>query len=296
MVLSAWPVAEYPLKRTPMARTFGLIGTRPDVGSALVDAQFASLEAQARPEASWGIGFFEQDEVLLRKGRGSTVGVRLSAARTPVRTHGVLAHECDGSRGPQRTEATPPLRYGHLVFTCQGVADEVKPLVQLAKLSLPEFLQPALRGETFSELAFALFLSALPSAALNKTRMREPKRSADPLKPDALTDALRTALFRLDELAHATQRPAFRGDLWVHTGEVLMIAHREGDLGLQVLRGAKDLERLGVRPGDGMTGLEQASFVMALASEASMNPAWERLPHAVLVTAERGLLPRTESL
>lgn len=273
-----------------------MIGTRPDIGSELVDAQFASLEAQARPEATWGIGFFEQDEVLLRKGRGSTVGVRLSAAHTPVRTHGVLAHECDGRRGPQRTEATPPLRYGHLVFTCQGVSDEVKPLVGRAKLSLPEFLQPFLRGETFSELAFALFLSALPSAALNKTRMREPKRSADPLKPNAIAAALRDALTQLDQLAQKSERPTFRGDLWVHTGEVLLIAHRDGDLGLQVLRGADDLRKLGLRIGEGTTALEKALFVMALASETQVNPRWERLPNEVLVTAERGLLPRTEAL
>lgn len=277
-----------------MARTYGLIGTRPDLGAQLADVHLAALGTSSLPDSTWGIGYFDQDEALLWRRRGRVSGLRLINDAAPMRTHGLLAHECDGSLGPLRTDATPPLRYGSMLFSCQGVSDRVEPLVHEARRQLPEFLRSVVRGETLSELAFALLLSELPTTGLALRRPSDRPSLTDPLSNDGLAGAMRTTLKRLDSLTHAAGQTAFTGDLWLHTGEQLMVAHRTGQLGLQVLRGRADLERWNV-PVDGATGLDQALFI-ALAAGQELPPTWERLPDRIIITATRGQLPETQAL
>ncbi len=278
-----------------MARTYALIGTRPDLGAKLADAQLAALGSGATPSSTWGIGYFDQDEALLWRRRGNSGGLRLAGDGAPMRTHGLLAHECDGTIGNTRTEATPPLRYGRMLFSCQGVSDSVEPLVHEARRQLPEFLRSVVRGETLSELAFALLLSELPSTGLALHRPSERTSANDPISQELLAKAMKATLTRLDTITEAAGRSTFDGDLWLHTGELLMIAHRTGDLGLQVLRGRQDLERWEVLPMDGATGLDQALFVSIAAGE-ELSHGWERLPDQLIITAVRGQLPETRAL
>lgn len=278
-----------------MARTYGLIGTRPDLGAQLADAQLATLGSNAHAASTWGIGYFDHDEALLWRRKGNAVGMRLIGDGAPMRTHGLLAHECDGRLGPTRPEATPPLRYGHLLFSCQGVSDSVDPLVHEARRQLPEFLRSVVRGETLSELAFALLLSELAATGLPLSSGSERASHSAVLSDDGLANAMRATLRRLDKLIHDANTMAFTGDLWLHTGEMLMIAHRQGPLGMLVLIGRKDLQRWDVTPRDGAAGLDQALFV-SLAAGQELAPSWERLPHDVIVTAARGKHPETQAL
>lgn len=279
-----------------MSRTYGLIGSRPDVGTSLAHTQLSTPGSPADSTAMWGIGFFDKDEVLLRRGPGGSGPSLLTEQIRSLRTHGLLVHECDARNGAPSTEATPPLRYGHVLFSCEGVSEQVTPLVAHARPQLPEFLKRTVKGETMTELAFAFFLSQLPSHSLARTRLREPRRSVDPLKTQTLAQALRSALTQLDELCDRTNQERFAGDLWIHTGEVMMIAHRRGNAGLQVFRGRQDLLRSGAVSASQVTGLDQSLFVTAFATAAELPPGWERLPENVLVTAERGSLPRAEAL
>lgn len=278
-----------------MARTYGLIGTRPDLGAKLADAQLASLGSSPHAASTWGIGYFDQDEALLWRRRGNAIGMRLIGDGAPMRTHGILAHECDGRLGPIRPEATPPLRYGRLLFSCQGVSDTVEPLVHEARRQLPEFLRSVVRGETLSELAFALLLSELAGTGLALNGPSERSALSNAISDDTLAGAMRSTLRRMDSLIRAADRSEFTGDLWLHTGERLMIAHRQGPLGLQVLRGRSDLQQWDVVPRDGASGLDQALFVSVAAGQ-ELTPRWERLPHDVIITAVRGQLPETQTL
>ena len=278
-----------------MARTYALIGTRPDLGARLANAHLASLGSSASPGSTWGIGYFDQDEALLWRRRGNAVGIRLLGEGAPMRTHGLLAHECGGSVGATRTEATPPLRYGRMLFSCQGVSDSVEPLVHEARRRLPEFLHSVVRGETLSELAFAILLSELPSTRLALSRPSDRATITDPLSQDALAKAMRATLDRLDALIRDAGSGAFTGDLWLHTGEQLLIAHRRGHLGLLVVRGREDLKRWNVIPVEGASGLDQALFV-AFAAGQELPPSWEKLPHDLMITANRGQLPETQAL
>jgi len=278
-----------------MPKTYGLIGSRADIGGALAEAQLASLLDPQADLASWGLGFFEKDEVLLRQGPGDSAK-DLAAQIQKTRSHAFLAHACPAAFAPKSSESTPPLRYGHVLFSCQGVAHSVEPIVAAAKAQLPEFLHRTVKGETLSEVAFALFLSELPTLSLARTRLREPRRSVDPLQEGSLKNALRTSLQKLDALCEETGRPLFAGSIWIHTGELLMVAHRTGNLGLQVLRGAQDLRQWELKLQPPPTGIEQSIFVCVAGSADELGRTWERLPDHLLLTAERGKTPRTESL
>jgi hypothetical protein len=76
----------------------------------------------------------------------------------------------------------------------------------------------------------------------------------------------------------------------------MMIAHRSSNLGLQVLRGREDLVRAGVENTARATGLDRSTFVTAFSAPEPTTHSWERLPEALLLTAERGQMPRSESL
>jgi hypothetical protein len=278
-----------------VARTYGLIGTRPDLGGVLARAHLAELWASTTEGTTWGLGFFEKDEVLLKRGPSGPQS-RLFRQVKQIRSHAFLAHECTGEHGTPNTEHMPPLRYGHLLFSCQGVVGRAELLMNPVKELLPEFLTRSLRGETFTELVFALFLSGLPAGSLGRSRLREPGGSVDPLGGTDLAKALRKSLETLDELCEKHGLGRFGGDLWIHTGEILMIAHRGGHLGLQVIRGKEDLARLSPLDETPPPGLEQGHFVALTAAVDPPSPKWERLQENVLLTAPRGKTPQTESL
>lgn len=300
-----------------MSRTYGLIGTRPDLGGLLARAQLQSLWQPSSERTSWGLGLFDKDEVLLKRGPGGPES-RLLQHVSNHRSHAFLAHECDHIPGAPSTENLPPLRYGHVLFSCQGVVEGAHVLMSPVRELLPESLTRSVRGETFTEIAFALFLAELPTESLARTRLAEPGRSANPLNPSRLKKALRSSLTTLDGLCQKQGLPSFAGDLWIHTGELMMIAHREGPLTLQVTRGREDLERWNVVGETAPPGLDQSQFVAlshtsespsAVPTEAakltngsapSSRPpfdlSWERLPHNILLTAARGQMPQTESL
>lgn len=279
-----------------MSRTYGLIGSRPDLGTSLAHAQLKELGSPEDATKMWGLGFFDKDEVLLRRGPAGQDPSHITDQLKSVRSHAFLAHECDGAHATPSTEATPPLRYGHVLFACQGVSENAATLLYRARPKLPDFLRSRLRGETFSELALAIFLSELPPSSLDRTRLREPRRSVDPLQPQALARALRSCTSQLDDLADSVDCPRFVGDLWIHSGEVMMVAHREGNLGLQLLRGKSALPQLGFVDPEAVGNLENSLFVTVLATKAPLPPSWEQLPDQILLTIVRGEPPHTEAL
>ncbi len=233
--------------------------------------------------------------MLLKRGPGGKDSRLLHHVRNH-RSHAFLAHECDNLEGHPSTENLPPLRYGHVLFSCQGVVQDAQLLMAPVRALLPESLTRTVRGETFTEIAFALFLSELPTDSLARTRLREPGRSADPVKADRLGSALRSSLSTLDQLCKELGVEKFAGDLWIHTGEIMMVAHRRGPLALQVARGRQDLERWNVLGEKAPPGLDQSQFVALSAGAEADDLSWERLPDNILLTAARGQTPQTESL
>ncbi len=280
-----------------MSRTFAFIGSRPDLASVVVRAHEPLLAVRRSPESAlaWGAGYFQKDEVLLRR--------RPEEHRDPVpiaedlkdlRTHSLLAHVCDTKQG-LRTETTPPLRYGHLLFACQGPEAQHAELRAAVASALPEFLLGNLKGDTFTELAFSLFLAALPAGTLATARDRAPARRAAPLDDATLRNALRDVLQRLDSLCDTRGVPRFDGDLWLQSGEFLMVAHRKGMLGLRIYKGRSDFATLGADE-ESHPNLDQARFAAAISGPETLPVGWERLPDEHLLTATRTSVPETERI
>lgn len=280
-----------------MSRTFAFIGSRPDLAGLIVEAHESLLTVERAQDSTlaWGAGYFHNDEVLLkRRPDEPNSPLSLGRALAGVRTHALLAHVCDTTAGGLRTETTPPLRYGHLLFACQGPDAHHAALRSAVVATLPDFLVGSLRGDTFTELAFSLFLAALPPAMLARSRERGAKSSLPP-DPAVARAALRGALARLDDICQKHDVPAFDGDLWLNTGEFLIVAHRHGSLGLRIYRGGADFGALGADPAL-VHNLEQTHFAVAASQIDALPTGWERLPDRHLLTASRTALPETEAL
>lgn len=281
-----------------MSRTFAFIGSRPDLASVVVRAHEPLLFVRRIPQSAlaWGAGYYHNDEVLLRRRPGDTRDpLPLADDLADLRTHALLAHVCNTRQGGLRTETTPPLRYGHLLFACQGPSVRHAELRTAVIGQLPDFLVGSLKGDTFTELAFSLFLAGLPGGTLATARSRAPARRAAPLDEGTLKAALRGALLRLDELCEAHEVPPFDGDLWLQSGEFLMVAHRKGVLGLRIYRGKADFLSLGADP-ETTSSLDQARFVAVISGPETLPVGWERLPDDHLLIATRTRIPETERL
>lgn len=277
-----------------MAMTFGFVGNRPDVGNLIAASQKEALvfESQDGRPIAWGAGFFQADEVLLRR-RPADLRSRVSLADElgEVRAHALLAQARPVSPGELTTESTPPLRFGHLLFTCHGTPLDPGVLRTSVLPNLEPFLRPTVGDGTFVELAFSLFLAALPRTHLERSRDVSAARGV--VEPPQVRDAIRQTFARLDEFSAEGGGERFTGGIWVCSGEHLVIGHRSGPLGLRVFRSRRELERLADR---GPTGPDQSLFVTALEGVERLPQGWERLPDLTILTAGRNGTAETESL
>lgn len=156
-----------------MTLTFGFIGNRPDVGHWIAKSQkeSLSLSAESGGAVAFGIGFFQADEVLLRRRPADPrQQVDLSAELGDLRAHALLSQLRNVHHGELTTESTPPLRFGHLLFACDGEFPDVVALRPLVLARLPAFLHPLVGLGTFPELALGLFLAKIPQTHLERSR------------------------------------------------------------------------------------------------------------------------------
>ncbi len=282
-----------------MALTFAFIGNRSDLGPLLPAAHRGVLTAIPRPDQSlaWGVGFFQTDEVLLRRRPSENRSpFTLADELTELRCHSLLAHVCDARAGALRTETTPPLRFGHMLFACEGETAHLTVLREAVSSSLPAFLRSHLKGDTFTELACSVFLAQLPLPQLERTWSQPARPVSGTLSPDAIRDALRRVFLRLDEFTQQAGIEAFRGTIWVNTGEHIIVAHRSGVLGLRVYRGRHELETLVQADELPPASLDLSHFTTLIGGVESLPTGWERIADSTILTADRTRAPQTEAL
>jgi hypothetical protein len=285
-----------------MSITFGFVGNRPDVGHLIAtsEADRLTLEHSGERSVAWGVGFFQADEVLLRRRPAdSRPSVSLAKEMGEIRAHALLAQIRQVPHGELTTESTPPLRFGHLLFTstplelAQGDAPP-KGLKNAVLARLPVFLQTTVGSGTLPELLLGLFLSALPHAQLERSRDVRASRGA--LGADLIRNALRGTLETLDQILVEVGGSAFTGDIWVCSGEHLVIAHRAGMLALRVFRSRRELAELSLNSPAEISGSDLAYAVGVLGGADQLGPGWERLPDQTLLTIGRTGPPETATL
>lgn len=221
-----------------MARMFGFIGNRADLGALVLASSAAVLKARRAPDQplGWGIGFYQAGEVLLRRRPlDERDAIDLAEAAEDVRADILLGHVRLASVGALRTENTHPFRYRSWLWAQSGTIAGFERLRPRLLDAQPEFLRRNVRGETDSELFFYLFLSFLHDAG-----HLEPGHATF----EAIAAALRASIALVDRLSAEEGHGPNGGDILVSNGERMVAVHRNGQMIYRVLHGRYDIEGL----------------------------------------------------
>lgn len=276
-----------------MARMFGFIGNRVDLGARVLELHAPALRVRARPGCplGWGIGFYQSGEVLLRRRPlDEREIIDLAEVTDNVRTDVLVGHVRHPTVGNLRTENTHPFRYRQWLFANTGTIEGFAALRERLLESQPEFLRRNVRGDTDSELLFYLFLSFLHDA----------QHLDDPaVSPDHVRAALRASIALVDRLSAEEGRPVNRGDILVTNGEHLLAVHRDGQMAHRVLKGRHDIEELLGDDGVHKTripNVDTAHFSIVASGLETVPEGWTPVESRTIVTLTRSEDPAFEAL
>jgi glutamine amidotransferase len=276
-----------------MARMFGFIGNRSDLGARVLKSNAELLRVRRAPAEplGWGLGFYQAGEILLRRRPiDDRDEIDLTEAAEDIRTDVLIGHVRRASVGALRTENTHPFRYRSWVFAHTGTIGGFEHLRERLLASQPEFLRRNVRGETDSECLFYLFLSFLHDAGhLDEGHVATTHVAA----------ALRASIALVDRLSAEEGFGPNSGDILVTNGESMLAVHRNGVTGYRVLRGKFDVEDLlgedGTRQAR-IPSIDSTHFTI-IASELETLPAgWTAVTERTVVTLSRTDDPRVEPL
>jgi glutamine amidotransferase len=276
-----------------MARMFGFIGNRADLGARVLEANRPLLKAR-RPEGEplgWGLGFYQAGEVLLRlRPIDDRAEIDLVEAAEDVRTDVMIGHVRRASVGALRTENTHPFRYRAWLFAQTGTIVGFDRLRARLLESQPEFLRRNVRGETDSECFFYLFLSFLHDAGhLDDAHVQGEHVAA----------ALRASVALVDRLSAEEGHGENSGDILVTNGEQLIAVNRTGAVGFRSWKGRFEVEELlgeeGLRKAR-IPSIESSHFSLIASELESLPPGFRAAEPRTIVTLGRTDEPRIEPL
>lgn len=277
-----------------MARMFGFIGNRSDLGARVLEVNADVLTVRRGAEEAalgWGVGFYQSGEVLLRRRPiDERREIELVDVTRNVRTDVLIGHVRRATVGALRTENTHPFRYRSWLFASTGTIAGFDRLRERLLESQPEFLRRNVRGDTDSELFFFLFLSFLHDAGHLGDSSVEPSR---------IRDALRSSISLVDRLSAEEGFEENRGDILVTNGEQMVAVHRGGIMAYRVLKGRHDVEELLGEDSTRQTripSIETTRFTLVASELASVPPGFTRVDERALLTLTRDDDPASEPL
>lgn len=276
-----------------MARMFGFIGNRADLGAQVLqlNASILRVERVGSEQLGWGVGFYQAGEALLRRRPFDDRRVLdLAEAAEDIRTDVLIGHVRHATVGTLRTENTHPFRYRMWLFAHTGTIGGYERLRERLLEAQPEFLRRNVLGETDSELLFYLFLSFLHDAGYLADNATPPARVAE---------ALRASVALVDRLSAEEGCPENTGDIFVTNGESLLAVHRNGGMALRVLKGRQDVEELlgeeGLRKSR-IPSIDSTRFSFVASELSSLPPGWTAVAKRSIVTLTRSDEPVCEPL
>jgi glutamine amidotransferase len=276
-----------------MARMFGFIGNRPDLGARVLEANASLLKARrsAGDPLGWGLGFYQSGEVLLRRRPiDDRDEIDLVEAAGDIRTDVLIGHVRRASVGALRTENTHPFRYRTWLLAQTGTILGFERLRERLLSSQPEFLRKNVRGETDSELFFYLFLSFLHDAGHLSDAHADGAHVAA---------ALRSSIALVDRLSEEEGFGKNTGDILVTNGEQLLAVHRTGPMAYRVWSGRYDIEELlgedGLRKAR-IPSIDSSHFSLIASELEAKGPGWHDVPERSVVTLSRTDAPKIEGL
>jgi predicted glutamine amidotransferase len=276
-----------------LARLFGFIGNRAELGAKVLSAYAEYLETP-NPQGQalgWGVGFYQFGEVLLRR-RPLDERERIEPARFAenLKTDVLIGHVRHPTVGKLRTENTHPFRYRQWLFAQTGTMAGFEKLRERLQSVQPAFLKPNVRGDTDSELFFYLVLSCLHDQGRLEQRL---------VAVEHVREALRTAIGLVDRLCVEHDLPTHRGDILMTDGESMIGVNRTGKMAYRVVDDMREIEALlSVDLGTDATPQNLAhARCCVLASEIDPLPAgWERAAADSFLWASRTQGPQAEPI
>ena len=276
-----------------MARLFGLIGNRPDLGGRILGFESDALRVRTQGQPlGWGMGFYQGGEVLMRRRPiDDHHDIDVAKLAGDVRADVLVGHVRSATVGGLRTENTHPFRYRQWLFAKTGTLHHFDAIRERLAASVPEFLRGNIRGETDSEIVFHVFLSFLHDAGrLNDGVVDE----------RVVTDALRSSLAVVDGMAAEVGGEPNKLNLLVANGDLLVAVHKGEKMCLRVFNGKNDADMI---IGDDAQlrrrAPELANMHFSLIAsdfEADLPARWKPVPPDAVVTMTRGDAPLVTAL
>lgn len=294
-----------------MARLFGLIGNRADLAGRVLDLEKDALRVPPgvieKAPLSWGVGFYQGGDVLLRRRpNDDRATLDVSSLARDLRSDLIIGHVRAATVGSIRTENTHPFRYREWLFAHTGSIGSYASIRGRLLESIPEFLRKDIRGDTDSEVLFHLVLSFLHDAG----RLQDGGADAR-----TLVGALASTASLVDNiLGEVGGKVGFPLNCVLTNGELLAALHRssEAEQGarmlMRIVHGRGDLDQLvaddalrRVRltdPGALRFTLLASDFGEAQTPERGPSGAahpWTALPARAIVVATRDADPIVET-
>ncbi len=285
-----------------MARLIAVVGNRTELMARVLESEREAVMVRVRDGQSlgWGIGFYQGDEVLMRRrpvDDRDTVQLAISAA--DVRADVMIGHVRSATVGTLRTENTHPFRFRQWLFAQTGTVPEFAAVRDRLVATIPDFLRAQIRGETDAEIVFHVFLSFLHDrGALEGTP-----------PPSVVREALRATLSLVDTTGAEVGAPPASINALVSSGEFTVVLHAGASMAYRVFSGKNDAELL---VGDDaalrrkVPELAQVHFVLLAsdfdeewsfaASSPLAEPRWKSVPDRAILVLERGTNPDIEAL
>jgi predicted glutamine amidotransferase len=277
-----------------MARLFGLIGNRPDLGGRILGLESEALRVRSKgTPLGWGMGFYQGGEVLMRRRPiDDHDEIDIAKLAGDVRADVLLGHVRCATVGALRTENTHPFRYRQWLFAKTGTVAPFDAIRDRLILSVPEFLRGNIRGETDSEILFHVFLSFLHDAGrLNEAVVAD----------KVVREALRSCLAVVDGMAAEVGGAPSKLNLLVTNGDGMVAVHKGDRMCFRVFSGRNDADMI---IGDDVhlrrkaPELANMHFTL-LASDFDVElppQRWKSVADNTVVTMTRGDAPRIEAL
>jgi glutamine amidotransferase len=276
-----------------MARLFGLIGNRPDLGGRLLGFESEALRVKTRGSAlGWGIGFYQGGEVLMRRRPiDDREEIDIAKLAADVRADVLVGHVRSATVGALRTENTHPFRYRQWIFAMTGTVAQFEPIRERLIASVPEFLRGNIRGDTDSEIVFHIFLSFLHDAGRLNDAVVEPQ---------VICEAVRSSLAVVDGMSAEVGGGPGKVNLLLANGDELIAVHKADRMCFRVFSGRNDADMI---IGDDAQlrrrapELANMHFTLVASDlDAELPPRWKPVADNVIVTMTRGDAPRIEAL
>ncbi|MFO0613375.1 MAG: class II glutamine amidotransferase [Polyangiaceae bacterium] len=227
-----------------MARLVGFIGNRPDLGSRAIAVEGSAFELrrptptgkQAEDSCSWGVGFYQGGEILLKRrpyDDRRTIG--FGELTKDIKADVLVGHIRLATVGAHKTENTHPFRYRQWLFAQTGTVPQFEALRGRLRESLPQFLARDVRGDTDAELVFYLFLSFLHDAG----DLDRPSVSTESARA-----ALRSTISLVDRLCAQEGAGETKLNMVVACGDYVIGVRGAGPMAFELVEGREGLEKL----------------------------------------------------